>query len=52
MTDKKTSKQKVETQTTLLEKKLGVYNEERHSLLEIPQYTEEEIEKMCLEEGV
>jgi len=55
MTDRKESEKKIETQTTLLEKKAGIYDAARRSRLEnpdYPHYTEEEIEAMCLEEGV
>lgn len=55
MKDKNESNYEMETQTTLLQKKAGIYDEARRSRLEnpdCPHYTEEEIEAMCLEEGV
>lgn len=55
MKDKNESNCEMETQTTLLQKKAGIYDAVRRSRLDnpdCPQYTEEEKEAMCLEENV
>jgi hypothetical protein len=55
MKDKNESNYEAETQTTILQKKAGIYDAVRRERLEnpdCPQHTEEEIEVMCLDEGV